>query len=100
MLSFTPGNNEESVPFIGWDFSYLDGRMDEAREPWAYLARAATLLQGAKAVLDMGTGGGERLLTLRAHWPAKVAVTEDYPPTKKAGKNAKGPVGKTSPPSL
>ncbi len=63
---------EEAAPFIGWDFSYLDGRMHEASEPWSYLERAATLMKEATALLDMGTGGGERLLTLRAHWPTSL----------------------------
>ena len=34
----------------------------------------------AKAVIDLGTGGGERFLKLREYWPGKVVVTEDYPP--------------------
>ncbi len=71
---------EEQAPFTGWDFSYLEGRMMEELPPWSYEARAAEVLQGTAAVLDMGTGGGERLLQLREHWPAKVVVTEDYPP--------------------
>jgi SAM-dependent methyltransferase len=72
--------NEEQRPFTGWDFSYLEGRMDEEQPPWSYLSRAAELMQQSSAVLDMGTGGGERLLELREDWPEKVAVTEDYPP--------------------
>lgn len=71
---------EEQRPFTGWDFSYLHGRMREEQPPWSYMERAAELMQGAASVLDMGTGGGERLLELRPHWPAKVAVTEDYSP--------------------
>ena len=71
---------EEQQPFTGWDFSYLEGRMIEDQPPWSYPARAAELMQQSSAVLDMGTGGGERLLELREHWPEKVVVTEDYPP--------------------
>ncbi len=70
---------EESRPFTGWDFSYLDGRMLEDQPPWSYLTRADELMCQSTAVLDMGTGGGERLLRLREHWPGKV-VTEDHPP--------------------
>lgn len=54
--------------------------MLEDQPPWDYLARAAHLMQQASAVLDMGTGGGERLLELRQHWPGKIVVTADYPP--------------------
>ena len=58
---------EEQAPFAGWDFSHLDGRMIEEQAPWSYLARAAELMDQVSAVLDMGTGGGERLLALREH---------------------------------
>lgn len=71
---------EEMQPFSGWDFSYLDGRMIEAEPPWDYLARAAELMQQANSVVDLDTGGGERFLELRPHWPARVVVTEEYPP--------------------
>ena len=71
---------EEQQPFTGWDFSYLAGRMTEEQPPWSYLDRAEALMRRASAVLDMGTGGGERLLKLRAAWPAQVVVTEEYPP--------------------
>lgn len=71
---------EEEAPFQGWDFSYLQGRMIEPQMPWDYLALARKLMPGATAVLDMGTGGGERLLGLRDVWPAAVTVTEGWPP--------------------
>ena len=57
--------------------------MLEDQPPWSYLARAAELMRQSAAVLDMGTGGGERLLELRECWPDKVVVTEDYPPNFK-----------------
>ncbi len=71
---------EEAAPFAGWDFGYLDGRMIDARLPWDYLALAADRLDHAAAVLDLDTGGGEKLLALADHWPATVAATESYPP--------------------
>ena len=74
---------EEQQPFAGWDFSYLDGRMDGGRESWSYLERAAELMAHSSSVLDMDTGGGEKLLGLRDHWPAKVVATEGYPPNLK-----------------
>ena len=54
--------------------------MDEGQEPWSYLDRAAELMGRSSSVLDMDTGGGEKLLSLRNHWPARVVATEDYPP--------------------
>ncbi len=84
---------EESHPFMGWDFSYLDGRMLEEQSPWSYLTRAGELMRQSTAVLDMGTGGGERLLRLREHWPEKVVATEDYPPNIALARERLGPLG-------
>ena len=71
---------EEQEPFAGWDFSHLQGRMIEESPPWSYPERAAVLLSAAHGGLDMGTGGGERLLNLRYAWPPLMVATEDYPP--------------------
>ena len=84
---------EEQAPFTGWDFSHLEGRMVEEEPPWSYMARAAELLRGAASVLDMGTGGGERLLKLREHWPVKVVVTEEYPPNVRLARERLAPLG-------
>lgn len=86
---------EEQQPFSGWDFSYLDGRMDEGRESWSYIDRAAELMGRASSVLDMDTGGGEKLLDLRDHWPAKVVATEGYPPNLKLATERLAPHGAT-----
>src|SRR3712207_5462205 len=72
--------DEEQQPFVGWDFSYLDGRMFEEQAPWSYSTRAAELMRGARSVVDLDTGGAERLLSLRAAWPARVVATEEWPP--------------------
>lgn len=74
---------EEQEPFTGWDFSHLDNRMLEEQAPWSYSTRACDLMHQSSSLLDMGTGGGERLLKLKDHWPGKVVVTEDYPPNIK-----------------
>jgi SAM-dependent methyltransferase len=84
---------EEQQPFTGWDFSYLDGRMLEEQPPWSYSARAAELMRRASSVIDLGTGGGERFLKLREHWPKKVVVTEDYPPNFKLATERLTPLG-------
>jgi len=84
---------EEQRPFSGWDFSYLQGRMLEEQPPWSYLVRAANLMRQCSSVLDMGTGGGERLLELREHWPAIVVVTEDYPPNVLLATERLAPLG-------
>ena len=71
---------EERQPFSGWDFSYLEGRMSGDQEHWSYLDRAAELMALSTSVIDLDTGGGERLLSMRDYWPAKVVATEDYLP--------------------
>ena len=71
---------EERQPFTGWDFSYLKDRLAGEREPWSYMDRAGELMRCASSVVDLDTGGGERLLRLREHWPSRVVVTEDYAP--------------------
>jgi SAM-dependent methyltransferase len=71
---------EEQELFAGWDFFHLAGRMVEEQPPWSYADRAGELMHRADSVLDLGTGGGERLLGMREHWPAQVAATEGYPP--------------------
>lgn len=84
---------EAQAPFAGWDFAHLAGRMIEAQPPWLYAARAAELMRQASAVVDLGTGGGERYLALRDAWPPKVAATEDYPPNVKLATERLAPLG-------
>jgi SAM-dependent methyltransferase len=84
---------EEQYPFSGWDFSHLDGRMLEEQAPWSYTSRAAEWMRQASSVIDLGTGGGERYLKLRAHWPKKVVATEEYPPNIKLATERLSPFG-------
>ncbi len=86
---------EEQQPFTGWDFSYLGGRMTIEREPWSYLDRAAELMGQSASVVDLDTGGGEKLLALRDHWPAKVVATEDYAPNHELASGRLSPLGAT-----
>ena len=84
---------EEQQPFSGWDFSHLDGRMIEEQPPWSYSSRATELMRRASSVIDLGTGGGERLLKLQRHWPRKVVATEDYPPNFRLATERLAPFG-------
>jgi SAM-dependent methyltransferase len=72
--------DEERAPFKGWDFSHLHGRYVEDTPPWSYESLVRALLPTSTALLDLGTAGGERLLTFRDLFPAKVAATEEYLP--------------------
>jgi hypothetical protein len=84
---------EEAQPFIGWDFSYLEGRMLEDQPAWSYSARAAELMKWSSSVLDLDTGGGERFLELREYWPQKVVATEHYLPNFKLATERLSPFG-------
>jgi SAM-dependent methyltransferase len=84
---------EEQEPVSGWDFSHLKGRLIEDEPPWDYLARAAARMAQAASALDMDTGGAEKLLSLRAHWPSRVVVTEEYPPNVALAKSRLEPLG-------
>ena len=84
---------EEQQPFSGWDFSYLEGRMMEGREPWSYLERAAELMGRSSSVIDMATGGGEKLLSLREHWPERVIATENYSSSFELATSRLAPLG-------
>jgi len=48
-------------PFSGWDFSYLQGRMESGDPQWDYAALVRRRLPGVRALLELGTGGGEFL---------------------------------------
>ncbi|MEV6837599.1 class I SAM-dependent methyltransferase [Streptomyces sp. NPDC051133] len=75
-----------AVPTEGWDFSWFEGRATEARPSWGYARSAGERLAGtgARAALDIQTGGGEVLdFALGAAEPARpvlVAATEGWPP--------------------
>jgi SAM-dependent methyltransferase len=68
----------------GWDFSWFEGRASEARPPWGYARMlgermAALAGQPEAAALDLHTGGGEVLASIRAG-PPKLVATESWPP--------------------
>lgn len=84
---------EETGQPRGWDFSSLQGRVTEPDLPWDFGALARATLRGSTAVLDMGTGGGEHLLTLRDALPADTVATEGWEPNLPVARAALAPVG-------
>ena len=70
---------EEQASFRGWDFSRLTGRWENESLPWEYRDVIERFRTNDLDLLDMGTGGGEFLLSL-GHPPRRTAVTEGYPP--------------------
>jgi SAM-dependent methyltransferase len=71
---------------LGWDFS----RMSVEREPvpWDYVEVVSRFLRPSDVVLDIGTGGGERLLTLADRYLRAVGVDPDPDMVRVARDNA------------
>jgi SAM-dependent methyltransferase len=83
-------------PVEGWDFSWFDGRATEERPSWGYSGLVRARLGGARAVLDIQTGGGEVFAgALRdcASVPGTVAATESWPPNAALAKRALASAG-------
>jgi len=85
---------EEGYAFQGWDFSHLNGRWDMPDAPWDYRAVIKSYLKNTDKLLDMGTGGGEFLLTLE-HPHKKTYATEAYEPNYELCKKTLSPLGIT-----
>lgn len=71
--------SEEARSFTGWDFSYIENRIKQEPLSWSYFDIVNTYRKEFQKLLDMGTGDGEFLLTLK-HPYENTAVTEAYPP--------------------
>lgn len=85
---------ESSKGMEGWDFSYLEGRTEEEPLPWDYKEIVSKYLHPTDTLLDMGTGGGEFLLTFN-HPHDLTSVTEGYLPNLALCENKLGSLGMT-----
>jgi SAM-dependent methyltransferase len=70
----------------GWDFSRV--RDERAPVPWEYVDIARRTLTPADDVLDVGTGGGERFLTLAPHFRRGTGTDISPGMIRQARKNA------------
>ncbi|GAA3233510.1 class I SAM-dependent methyltransferase [Dactylosporangium siamense] len=68
-----------AVDVSGWSFDWLDGRATEERPPWGYARQLAARLARVGSALDIDTGGGE-IIGEAARLPARMVVTEGWPP--------------------
>ena len=71
--------SEEQQPFLGWDFSYLNGRWESELLSWNYTQILNNYRSNTEILLDMGTGGGEFILNL-GHPYHLISVTEGWQP--------------------
>lgn len=69
----------EAVTLEGWDFSFLEGRVEVAPEPWDYRTRVGELASTVGSLLDIGTGGGEFVASLDRR-PQLTVATEAWMP--------------------
>jgi SAM-dependent methyltransferase len=69
----------QATAFEGWDFTPLGSRLVLEPPPWDFAEIASECATRATTMLDMGTGGGEWLSSLRARAPVTVA-TESWLP--------------------
>ncbi|WP_317411968.1 class I SAM-dependent methyltransferase, partial [Clostridium baratii] len=83
---------EENNTFKGWDFSYLENRWVDEELPWNYRDILKKYLNPDYKLLDMGTGGGEFLLSLN-HPYNNTSVTEMWEPNVKLCKERLEPLG-------
>ncbi len=89
---FQKWKKAEERSFKGWDFSAIAGESKEDVLPWNYKEIVEKHLKPQNQLLDMGTGGGEFLLTLN-HPYSNTAVTEGYPPNYELCINTLGTKG-------
>ena len=70
---------EQQRSIEGWDFSHLNSRWESDPLPWNYTELIKNYLHASDKLLDLGTGGGEFLLTLN-HPYQLTSITEGYQP--------------------
>ena len=85
---------EENFVLKGWDFSHLNNRWNFPEPPWNYQSIIKKYLKDCDILLDMGTGGGEILLSI-GHPYNNTFATEAYPPNFELCKKILCPLGIT-----
>lgn len=70
---------EQAAKIHGWDFSHIEDRCSEEPLPWDFHQIIKTHLKTHHTLMDMDTGGGEFLLSLK-HPNDLTSATEGYEP--------------------
>ena len=84
---------EEAAQIHGWDFSHIHGRYEEGQDlPWDFDQLVRRFLFPEHRILDMDTGGGEFLLSLR-HPNRRTSATEGYLPNVQLCRETLLPLG-------
>ena len=82
----------ERHPLSGWDFSWAADRKTVVPPDWDFREIVGQFARDSPDLLDMGTGGGERLASLDFRPPRTVA-TEGWPPNLPGAQNRLRPLG-------
>lgn len=80
------------APRGGWDFSWLQGRVDGGELTWRYDERVRAMIATVGSLLDVDTGGGEFLASL-APLPARTVATEGWAPNVAVARQRLEPLG-------
>lgn len=84
--------SEEQYAFQGWDFSHIQSRWQHEPLGWDYKSIIMEHLCPTDQLLDMGTGGGEFLLSLN-HPYENTSVTEAWAPNIQLCRERLAPLG-------
>ena len=84
---------ERARAFTGWDFAGVHARVLGDGIPWDYTALARERAAASTAVLDTGTGGGERFAEIAAGMPARFFASESWPPNARVAAQRLRPEG-------
>lgn len=68
---------ERADGFSGWTFDFEPRHLGPPL-PWSYEDLVRAHARGTTSVLDLGTGGGERLAAMRDGLPQRVVATEEW----------------------
>lgn len=82
----------EAAQIHGWDFSHIKGKFEQEDLPWDYRSIIHMYLDDKMRLLDIDTGGGEFLLSLRHPYDV-TSATEGYPPNVKLCEKKLIPLG-------
>ncbi len=69
---------EDAGTFSGWT-NFPASKLIGEEKPWSYSHRVLELLTGSTAILDIGTGGAERLTGCLEGYSGRVVATEEWP---------------------
>lgn len=88
--------SEYAKPFVGWDFSYLQGRRQASSDkPWDYETIVLDRLSTAIGALDVDTGDGRRFEEYlgKSGFRGKASATEGYAPNVPLARATLEPLG-------